>query len=127
MSLQLFQINSLSLPVLICVKKIKCVGSVAQSRSHVWLFVTTWVIAHQAPLSRLFQARTLEWVVNSFTRGPSQPRDLNVCFMSPVLAVGFFTTPHTEKLKEVKESYVKYLNASGLLLKILTWESGVAE
>ena len=47
--------------------------------------------------------------------------------MSPVLAVGFFTTPHTEKLKEVKESYVKYLNASGLLLKILTWESGVAE
>ena len=31
--------------------------------SHVWLFVTPWTVAHQAPLSILIlQPRTLEWV-----------------------------------------------------------------
>ena len=44
--------------------------------SHVWLFVTPWTIACQAPLSIEFsQAGILEWVAISFSRGSSWPRD----------------------------------------------------
>ena len=35
--------------------------------SHVQFFVIPWTVAHQAPLS--FQARILEWVAISFSRG----------------------------------------------------------
>ena len=39
--------------------------------SRIWLFVTPWTVAYQAPLSMgIFQARILEWV-----RGSSRPRD----------------------------------------------------
>ena len=38
--------------------------------------MTPWTVAHQAPLARgFFQARTLEWVTMSFSRGSSRPRD----------------------------------------------------
>ena len=38
----------------------------------VWLFVTPWTIAHQAPLSMgILQARILKWVATSFSRGSS--------------------------------------------------------
>ena len=44
--------------------------------SHVQLFVTPWTVAHQASLSMgILQARILEWVAISFSRGFSQPRD----------------------------------------------------
>ena len=44
--------------------------------SRVWLFVTPWTIAHQVPLPMgILQARILEWVFISFSRGYSQPRD----------------------------------------------------
>ena len=49
--------------------------------SHVRLFVTLWTVAYQAPLSMGFsvhgilQARILEWVTISFSRGSSRPRD----------------------------------------------------
>ena len=44
--------------------------------SCVWLFVTPWTVACQAPLSVwILQARILEWSVISFSRGSSQPRD----------------------------------------------------
>ena len=44
--------------------------------SRVLLFATPWTIAHQASLSIGFsQARTLEWVAISFSRGASRPRD----------------------------------------------------
>ena len=46
------------------------------SLSHVWLFVTLWIVAHQDPLFMgILQARILEWIVISFSRGSSQPRD----------------------------------------------------
>ena len=46
---------------------------VFQSLSHVWLFVTLWTVARQAPLSMgFFQAILLEWVVISFSRGSCQ-------------------------------------------------------
>ena len=44
--------------------------------SLVWLFVTPGTVAHQAPLSMgILQARILEWVAMSSSRGSSQPRD----------------------------------------------------
>ena len=44
--------------------------------SYVQLFGTPQTVAHQAPLSmRILQARILEWVAISFSRGSSQPRD----------------------------------------------------
>ena len=42
--------------------------------SRVRLFVTRWTVAHQATPS-ILQARILEWVAISFSRGSSQPRD----------------------------------------------------
>ena len=52
---------------------VDCPGcTCAQSLSHVRLFVTPWTLAHQLPLSRgFFQARILEWVAISYSRGPS--------------------------------------------------------
>ena len=47
----------------------------AQSLSHVQLFGTPWIILFQDPLSMgFFQARILEWVAISFSRGCSLPR-----------------------------------------------------
>ena len=55
--------------------------------SRVRLFVTPWTVAYQAPLSMgfsrqeyssvhgIFQARVLEWIAISFSRGSSQPKD----------------------------------------------------
>ena len=38
--------------------------------------MTTWTVAHQAPsVHRILQARILEWVAISFSRGSSRPRD----------------------------------------------------
>ena len=44
--------------------------------SHVRLFATAWTVAYQAsPIHGVFQARVLEWVSISFSRGSSWPRD----------------------------------------------------
>ena len=43
--------------------------------SCVQLFGAPWTVAYQAPLSMGLQARILEWVTVSFSRGSSQPRD----------------------------------------------------
>ena len=44
--------------------------------SHVPLFVTLWTAAWQAPLSMgTLQARILQWVAMSSSRGSSRPRD----------------------------------------------------
>ena len=50
-------------------------GAVVQLPSHVQLFATPWSSSsvHGNP-----QARTLEWVAISFSRGSSQPRDLTL-------------------------------------------------
>ena len=45
--------------------------------NHVQLFVTPWTVACQAPLKmEILQARILDWVAMSFSRGSSQTRDL---------------------------------------------------
>ena len=42
----------------------------------VWLFVTPWTVARQAPLSMgILQARILDWVAISFSRRSSWSRD----------------------------------------------------
>ena len=44
--------------------------------SCVQLFVTLWSVAHQAPLSIwILQARILDWVAMSSSKGSSQPRE----------------------------------------------------
>ena len=44
--------------------------------SCVWLFATPWTVAYQAPPSMgFFQARVLEWIAISFSRGSSWPRN----------------------------------------------------
>ena len=62
----------------------------ALNRSVVSNSATPWTAAHQAPLSvGFFQARVLEWVAISYSRGSSWPRD-GTCISC--LAGGFFTT-----------------------------------
>ena len=42
----------------------------------------------------ILQARILEWIATSSSRGSSNPRIKPMSFMSPALADGFFTTSH---------------------------------
>ena len=57
------------------------------SLSRVWLFVTPWTVARQAPLPMgILQARILEWVPSS--RGSSQPKDQT---QVSIITGGFFT------------------------------------
>ena len=60
---------------------------VVQLLSRIQLFETPWTVAYRAPLSmRIFQARILEWVAISNSRGSSWPRDqTRISFKSPAL------------------------------------------
>ena len=51
-----------------------CVRACSVTQS-CWLFVTTWTVAHQALMSIGFQARILEWLAISSSRGSSRLRD----------------------------------------------------
>ena len=52
--------------------KCACVGHVLNHFTCIWLFVTLWTVAHQAPLSLgVLQTRILEWVAISYSRGSS--------------------------------------------------------
>ena len=62
--------------------------------SCVLLFVTTWTVAHQAPLShRVIQARTLEWVIIFSSRGSFWPRQWTRVSLIFCFAGGFFGVP----------------------------------
>ena len=70
--------------------------------SLVRLFVTLWIIAHQAPLSRgILQARILEWVAMHSSRGPSKPRDWAMSPVAPALPEDCLSLRHSY-------SYVDY-------------------
>ena len=61
--------------------------------SHVWL-CGPWPVAHQAPLSmqHSLQARILEWVAISSSRGSSQPRDQTCISCVSCITGRFFNT-----------------------------------
>ena len=66
--------------------------------SRVWLFVTPWTVAYQAPLSvGILQARILEWVAMPSSRGYSQPRDWTQVSR---IAGRFFTNWATREAQE---------------------------
>ena len=76
----------------------------AQSLSSVWLIVTPWTVALQAPLSMgSLQARILEWVVMPSSRGSSQPRDRT---QVSYIAGGFFTIWATREAQSLAYTYV---------------------
>ena len=60
-------------------------------------FAIPWTAAHQAPLSGIFQARILEWVAISSSRGSFQPRDQTHISGLSCIAGGFSTTELTGK------------------------------
>ena len=64
-----------------------------QSLSCVWLFVTSWIVAHQAPLSMEFSR--LEYWSGLPSPSPWDPSDPGIKpspLTSPALTSGFFTT-----------------------------------
>ena len=67
---------------------------------HVRLFVIPMDCSPTgSSVHRIFQAKILEWVVISYSRTSSQPRDRNMSLGSPALAGRFFTT--TNNLREI--------------------------
>ena len=98
----------------------------AQVLSHVQLFVTLWtIIVHQAPLSMGFsQARILEWVAISISRGSSQPSDNNYYQLPPhpCTAWGVHTpqsTPHNPLYYTYRETDAERLFVPGLIFQNL--------
>ena len=81
-----------------------CGTSVPCCFSHVWLFVTPWTVAHQAPLSMGF-SRQKSWS-RLWCPPPGHlpnPGMEPAALMFPALADGFFITVATwEALKEVR-------------------------
>ena len=68
----------------------------AKSLSVIWLFVTPWTVAHQAPLSMEF-SRQKYWSGLPYLPPEDLPNPgIQPTFLlSPELAVGFFTTSIT--------------------------------
>ena len=60
----------------------------------------------------IFQARMLEQVAISYTRGSSQPRDQTNVSVSPALASGFFTSSATWEVLYIYNSSVFFLDWS---------------
>ena len=69
--------------------KYKCNSEKYLGRFFVWIFVSPWTVAHQAPLSMgILQARILEWIAMPSSMRSSQPRDQT---QVSCIAGGFFT------------------------------------
>ena len=70
-------------------------ASVLSCFSCVWLFVTLWTVAHQAPLSIGFSRQEYWGGLPFLLQGPSWPRIEPASPMSPAFAVRFFTANTT--------------------------------
>ena len=72
---------------LFCIKQQPCT---LRCFSCIWLCMTPWMIACQAPLSMgILQARILEWVAVPSSRGSSRPRDRTcVSYVSGIWQAG---------------------------------------
>ena len=103
----------------------------AQVLSHVWLFVTSWAIACQAPLFMgLFLARILEWVAISFSKGSSWKRDPN--HISLIKIINYCTAKETvNKLKRQPTDWEKIfandVAFKGLIFQIYSSHSWIFE
>ena len=85
-----------------------------KSLSRVRLFVTPWTVAYQDPPSmRFFQARVLEWVAISFSRGSFQPRDWTwvSCIVGRCFTI-WATREATKSLGSNPERLVCWVDAS---------------
>ena len=94
----------------------------SESVSHfscVHLFVTSWIVALQAPLSiGILQARILEWVAMPSSKGSSWPGDQTPVFCVFCIAGRFFT--HWA----IREAIILYINCQKILLEILKYREG---
>ena len=87
---------------------ISCLCSVAQSCS---LFETPWIVARQAPLSTgVFQARELEWLPISSSRGSYRPRDQTLVPVSPALPADSLPLSH----QEAQQIYSYLVSSAGI-------------
>ena len=60
--------------------------------SHIWLFVTPWTGACQAPDPGIILARIMVQVAISFSKGSTQPKDQTCVSCDSCIIGGFFTT-----------------------------------
>ena len=80
-------------------------------------FVTPWTVAHQVPLSNIFQARILEWAAIPYFRGSSQPRDQT---RISCIAGEFFTSWTTRESNSY-QTYIFQLHVSNLVSNLEIW------
>ena len=78
------------------------------THGRVRLFATPWTVAHEA-VHRILQARILEWVAISSSKGSSWSRGQTMSPASPALAGGFFTTAPLGKSIVIHISLSKWL------------------
>ena len=88
--------------------------AVLSHSSHVRLCDPTDCSLPGSPAHGIFQARILEWVAVSFSRGSFQPRDEPVSPMSAALAGRFFTT---EPLRKPRNHHTHAINCYPALPK----------
>ena len=79
--------------------------------SHVRLVTTPWTVARQAPVRGISQARILEWVTITFSRGSRQIE--SVSLVSPALAGRFSTTSATWEAQNVESTLINDCWGSG--------------
>ena len=84
--------------------KVKC-----QLVSHVWLLVIPWTVTKDSSVHEILQARILEWVTISYSKGSSQPRDRSTSLLSPTLARGIVTTTSTWEAPSICQVHNKIL------------------
>ena len=56
------------------------------------LFANLWIVAHEAPVLGILQARILEWVSMLSSSGSPQPKDRTINSCVAYIAGRFFTT-----------------------------------
>ena len=101
-------------PHLVCCTLMMCVCVSVSRFSHVRPFVTPWTVAHQAPLyMKILQARILESVAMSSSRGFSQPRDwTHISCISCIAGRFFYHWP-------TKEAHADYIYIYNFPLPVL--------
>ena len=90
-----------------------CVHAHAQWLSHVWLFATAWTVGPGSSVYGIFQARILEWVSISHSKGSSWPTDqIHISCVSCIGRQILYTEPPGKPQRNwyvcEKESQVKF-------------------